>query len=96
MRSTYHYVVPLHFCFILSKFFAFKFQSRKREVVINLCEDTEKFMQPANPKQRIVNLRVILILNEVELFLDPLTSLGDIAHLESGASRGSLQTRINW
>ena len=48
MRSTYHYVVPLHFCFILSKFFAFKFQSRKREVVINLCEDTEKFMPPAN------------------------------------------------
>ena len=33
VTSTYHYVVPLHFCFILSKFFAFKFQSRKREVV---------------------------------------------------------------
>ena len=94
MRSTYHYVMPLHFCFILSKFFAFKFQSRKREVVINLCEDTEKFMPT---KQRIINLRVILILNEVELFLDPLTSLGNVAHLESSwTSRASLQTRINW
>ena len=94
MRSTYHYVVPLHFCFILSKFFAFKFQSRKREVVINLCEDTEKFMPT---KQRILNLRVILILNEVELFLDSLTSLGNVAHLESSwTSRASLQTRINW
>lgn len=94
MRSTYHYVVPLHFCFILSKFFAFKFQSRKREVVINLCEDTEKFMPT---KQRILNLRVILILNEVELFLDPLTSLRNVAHLESSWTSGaSLQTRINW
>ena len=48
-------------------------------------------------KQRILNLRVILILNEVELFLDSLTSLRNVAHLESSWTSGaSLQTRINW
>ena len=67
--STHHYIVSLHLSFFLSKFLTFKFQSRKARLLTGIHINTE-------------DLRMVLVLNKVELLFDPFTGLRDVSHFE--------------
>jgi hypothetical protein len=69
LQSAYHDVVPLHLSLLLSKFFAFHLETEKKR------DRLVKQAETCNVSKLLCYLPVVLGLDKIELFLDPLACL---------------------